>query len=886
MHQERENLDILFRRTAPEAVLENIRQYGMFSAGCPLRADAMSYPYQTYEHYLSLNMPEYSPDETQLRFAQLEQTLGKEPAGMLFAALYTYADKVLKLQGGIPVCRQETVLGWNSISKRLGQDLLVTAWMAWEDEKENLVLPKGFVWPAVIGTDDGRLGTIYERGLAENHFHLHGSTQSFALSWTCLMNHPERIGKYFRKGSYFMENLSTGVSRGELDNQMSWRERIEYAAMIRGLLFSRCADILDSGEVWERFRRFDHMPLAAEIKQQAEALRSTFGTKFAQKIYKGLHFDYESGKKCLDYANSSYFYEIDENAANRMLAGERSFLYHCFRLQFASGFTLQESSLFYLYLLIKSQFRSELIQVNGRVGFTNFAQYQDRKNLLFGELKEYLTEAQRLSVGAAMENGHLISLEARIMPRETVSRMRRDVAGLDAMIRLAVGEDGRMPHYVVHFPKKKFSLKEFEKREYLLLPRNWMVREATRKKAKALARYLQNDREGAYRILGIDACSLEIGCRPEVFATEFRYLRKYGRRMGKSCWSSALQEPYKVSKSAGGNIQEYGQLGVTYHVGEDFLDIMDGLRAIDEAIAFLQMEKGDRLGHALALGIDPEAYYRSKRRNIYLTKQDYLDNLVWMLYRSLELNVNIDANHRAKMQEEARRLLMEIYYSSSSFGRDIANRQPMEMLDMYYDSWKLRGDHPDLYRTGVYKEEDSLSSWVYASCMTGKEFPFNYRGNEVIAGLYYMYHFDAEAKKKGLQPECFDTAGWYVELVKGFQEAIRREVAMRGIAVECNPTSNVLIGTFGSYDRHPILNFSRCRLDELSRNTQIQVSINTDDLGVFDTSLENEYALLLCAVCRARHRQGNYNDDAVYEYLDYVRENGIRMSFQKNQKKH
>ena len=148
-----------------------------------------------------------------------------------------------------------------------------------------------------------------------------------------------------------------------------------------------------------------------------------------------------------------------------MLAGERSFLYHCFRLQFASRFTLQESSLFYLYLLLKSQFRSELIQINGRVGFTNFAQYQDRKNLLFGELEEYMTEAQRLSVGAAMENGHLVSLEARIMPRETVSRMCKDITGLDEKIRLAVGDGGQMPHYVVHFPKKKFSLKEFEKRE-------------------------------------------------------------------------------------------------------------------------------------------------------------------------------------------------------------------------------------------------------------------------------------------------------------------------------------------------------------------------------------------------------------------------------------
>ena len=63
------------------------------------------------------------------------------------------------------------------------------------------------------------------------------------------------------------------------------------------------------------------------------------------------------------------------------------------------------------------------------------------------------------------------------------------------------------------------------------------------------------------------------------------------------------------------------------------------------------------------------------------------------------------------------------------------------------------------------------------------------------------------------------------------------------------------------------------------------MSVNTDDMGVFDTSLENEYAVLLCAICRARHREGNYNDDAVYDYLDYLRENGIRMAFRKIERK-
>lgn len=75
---------------------------------------------------------------------------------------------------------------------------------------------------------------------------------------------------------------------------------------------------------------------------------------------------------------------------------------------------------------------------------------------------------------------------------------------------------------------------------------------------------------------------------------------------------------------------------------------------------------------------------------------------------------------------------------------------------------------------------------------------------------------------------------WYVDLVGEFQKALRQIVAQKGIAIECNPTSNVLISTFRFYDRHPILTFNHYHLEEDEENVNIQVSINTDDLGVFN----------------------------------------------------
>ena len=84
---------------------------------------------------------------------------------------------------------------------------------------------------------------------------------------------------------------------------------------------------------------------------------------------------------------------------------------------------------------------------------------------------------------------------------------------------------------------------------------------------------------------------------------------------------------------------------------------------------------------------------------------------------------------------------------------------------------------------------------------------------------------------------------------------------------------------FSSRRRHTRLKFNNFHLEDNGKTVNIQVSINTDDLGIFDTSLRNEYALLFSAICQARHKKGNYNDDAIYQYLNYLRENGIRMSF-------
>lgn len=117
--------------------------------------------------------------------------------------------------------------------------------------------------------------------------------------------------------------------------------------------------------------------------------------------------------------------------------------------------------------------------------------------------------------------------------------------------------------------------------------------------------------------MGIDAANSEIFARPEVFAQAFRYLRESTCEV---CGADVLSD-----------------LGMTYHVGEDYLDVVDGLRAVDELIHYMQFRNGDRLGHAMVLGIDANAYYSRAHYNIILPKQVLLDNIVWLYYKGKNL---------------------------------------------------------------------------------------------------------------------------------------------------------------------------------------------------------------------------------------------------------
>lgn len=472
-----------------------------------------------------------------------------------------------------------------------------------------------------------------------------------------------------------------------------------------------------------------------------------------------------------------------------------------------------------------------------------------------------------LAVKSSFASKNLKYLEARITPKDTGDKLKKWVEFIDKGVinenmqcafpydssYFKVNSDISKSNYgyVIHFLKKKDN----NRSDNDFYSRNHKLRLDTKRQAIAINNFRNSGSKIASRIWGIDAASSEMNSRPEVFAQAMRYLKSK---------SITNNNPHLVSLTV-------PKLGFTYHVGEDNMDIVDGLRAIEEVLYFLNFNIGDRFGHALVVGVDVKEYY--KRRNNYalMKKGELLDNLVWLRHKSIELNIHFPLFCFEKIRE----LSVEIY--KNKLNNNIID------ADLLYDAWLLRGDDPELYRGGHSEKDSYIDSYDRYGC--NKYSVCNIaRKNADACVLYSLYHFDKDVKKKCKESVEFKIDNEFISLVTCVQKNIRQKIVDKGIYIETNPSSNYKIGEIEKYSEHPIISYYNIGLTNDVNDLQMCVSINTDDLGVFSTTLENEYALLALALEKEKNDDGTqkYQPRMIYDWLNRIREQGFEQRFYKN----
>lgn len=879
MENLRRTLEILFLRANPEDALESWYEMS-------LNAESLEMSKELYADIAMVKDENFTRDEYDAMYKMAKDNwfycneTGVDKRHNVFYPILNFANKVLKETNENIFCRFEQLLRWREITFILGEDMFTTAYLANLD----LVSKRKrhfFAWLPILSTDNFYINGLKKKGFSELHCHLYGSSLNYDIGWLSLMNDISNrcVDFEYIKKSKFAENQLRYVE----DNILLYTHYVK-AFAIRLFLFRVLSKTLSESEfesfvkilvpILKATKRDDLRIYIPELIKEVTLCKEQFGKKY--------------GGSVIDYAirtNLSERSYNEEEYCNVILSGERWIMYKMFQKIYSNNQELAPLyPLFYAYLIIKSRIRQEKLQLNKSKGFGNFRDYQQRNHLFIKENSIYEKLINYNVIANAYCNQGVKYLETRITPSLTprddiahILKLDADVACKQFMtpIKHKGADKARVSDsiiafsnyfYIYHFIRDNSEDNNpIEKECATVLCRLTKLRDKIKRQAKALNIIRKLHVKIANRIVAIDAANTEIGTRPEVFAQAFRYLKKY----------SYEDENYQFLN------RKRNTLCFTYHVGEDFLDLADGLRAIDEVIKFLQFSRGDRLGHAIALAVNPSLYYTRRSYQVVMPKMDLLDNIVWLLMQVRKFNISISQALLQKMEELYWKLFCEIY-------TDIEGFDILMPFEIYYQSWLLRGDNPYLYLNKDFNPDNFKPLTFWERCGLNDDEIYNaVRKNKMAVKLYRAYHFNPDVKENGRKTAEYAITPDYVILIEQIQYAMQRELSAMHIAIETNPTSNKLIGPIDKYIEHPIFNLYNLHIEhdmeKCRKCSQLSVSVNTDDLGVFGTSLENEYALLAIALEKEKDENGKkkYHSRCIYNWLESIRQMGEEQRFMK-----
>ena len=357
-----------------------------------------------------------------------------------------------------------------------------------------------------------------------------------------------------------------------------------------------------------------------------------------------------------------------------------------------------------------------------------------------------------------------------------------------------------------------------------------------RRHAQALVSVLCSFPLALRTLRGVDLCTDEAGVPIWVMAPLIRWVRDAGR-----VGATSLKNQGRA---------EIPPLRITVHAGEDFVHLLSGLRRLDDAIQYLGLEEGDRIGHGTALGLNPVTWFKRTGR-VVQTLEERLFDLVWEWGYYASRGIDVGSARLPYLRSTIDRL------SRKMFGEE---HTPEDLVEF------VRALHCERELTAQGFPDRSISPTPAAQRSGG--------GANKVQRLVWDYLRSTGVWQKGrtLETIAINKLAHEREALQNLQDALRKEVGSRGLTVEVNPSSNLMIGDLGDLDEHPIWRLRPVQPDD--QIPPVSVCIGSDDPLTFATTLPHEYQLLFDAIVRSGE-----SHEVALNWLDAARETGMRARF-------
>lgn len=779
---------------------------------------------------------------------------------------------------------------WTLVKQLVDTDILLGAYMVEENISEELALE---MWQSPMFTTETVLEKKLEKGLAETHMHM-GATKRFSTVWTSLMNN-----KITHTGND--EKKLKVIKLDSLSGEISISKDL-YSARIIRLIMAYFLNKKAIGNV--TFENFLNTQLPKNASMNGKAISANLLTSEKIKLIREVIADFISQKGAIDenkikglfndlreQLKVSYFevsgFNLDipldnlqykENYKgfmnNEILSEDiltsvfneiyyfnkdKNFIKHNFK-----SIVMPESILIYRALSYLKNNEEDLL-------FSNcFWQYIKLKNIVYTNVNQSLMGGKGLDIfvkfygnqsGIKIKNPfaeafysqikdqNIKKMELRTGPSGELEDIKNTLIETFKVYKMMLNNEFiinkihkpvTLIGIVYHFIKRddcdlnyKCTFLSKDKDEVRTNNTRYGNNiETYKRQAEIIAMVRREIPEIQNYIVGIDAASKELDIDPYYFKSAYEILRNANKK----------------------NILVEKDIGFTYHVGEDFRDIISGLRAVDEVIEVLKFRSGDRLGHGIVLGINIDKWVEMNPI-IYLKAEEYLDNLLWewgLYSKSKDFIGDENINYIEQQIFDAVEYIFG--FSEGLRVRDLYNSYIRKINNETYnlDKCEMCGlmnlTKEKYYSQSKYKlqlEEHWTSNLIY----------------EAYSCKYFIKEF---AKTVTLNMD-----NSLIKKYKRLQEYMRSKISNKQIIIELNPSSNLSIGEFNSFEDYHIINLSSPEKED------IIVTLNTDDPVVFNTNLSNEYALMYDIMMK----RGEYSSKEIIEWLDRLRKNGLEYSF-------